>query len=342
MYEQSELGDRLRILAKSNVGNVTWGELLKNHSYWRIGGPADLMVEPCSIEQVQIAMKTIHGLALPHVVIGAGSNLLFDDAGVRGVVLKIGRGLSQVRIEDTCIEVEAGAYVPKLARRACSAGLTGLEHIVGIPGTIGGLLVMNGGSLRKSIGSNVHKVWLVNTLGQIEEKYQDECNFSYRHSAFQESGKVIVRALLKCSSGEIRSIRHEMLDILRTRRNKFPVKLPSCGSVFLSSEDLHKKWGPPGKLIEESGLKGYRIGDAQVSEKHANFIVNIGKASSGDIIDLIKYIILTVHDRTGAKLSCEADYVNCFGNTCKISSLCSSSNSRPSYNLLKQGGLQIC
>lgn len=318
MPELQDLDTRLRTFAGRDVGHATWGAKLSRHCFWRIGGSADLMVEPGNVDQVRTALSALHELDLPYVVIGEGSNLLFDDAGVRGVVLKIGYRLSRVSIQGGEIDAEAGVYVPTLARKTARAGLTGLEHIVGIPGTLGGLLVMNGGSQRNAIGANVVRVWVVGSDGTLEEIDREECHFSYRNSSLQEGGKVIVRAQLSCQEKDPKLVRHEMLQIMRSRRGKFPLNLPNCGSVFLSNDDLHAKWGPPGKLIEDSGLRGYRIGNAQVSTRHCNFIVNLGNASSAEVMELARLVAQKVYERTGARLQCEVKYVK---PDCRVASI---------------------
>jgi len=246
---------------------------------------------------------------IPLMVIGQGTNLLFDDSGLRGIILKLGKSLSRVEISDNRIVAEAGAWVPGLARKAMLAGLAGLEHTIGIPGTLGGLVLMNGGSQRKGIGENVRRVWIVDQEGKQLELNRDECAFAYRRSALQGSGAVVVKAELECERQEPRNIRQMMLDDLRERRRKFPRKQPNCGSVFLSTSEMHASVGPPGKVIEDAGLKGTRIGKAEVSHQHANFIVNLGGATSEDVLNLIAHIRKVVHERIGFDLCCEVRYV---------------------------------
>lgn len=300
---------RLAELSRLDVGLCTFAAPLRDYCTWRIGGPADLLVEPQNIVQIQRLRRFAHQHDLPCVVIGQGSNLLFSDAGVRGIVLRLGQHFARLRIKEERIIAEAGVWVPGLARQAQQAGLTGLEHIVGIPGTIGGLVLMNGGSHRQCIGDLVERVTLVSPKGEIQVLRATACDFSYRHSALQGSGGVVVMVELTCPRGDRRVIRQAMLADLRERRGKFPLHTPNCGSVFLSSAAMHASVGPPGRIIEEHGLKGLRAGGAEVSLRHANFIVNRGNASACDVLTLITAIRAEVRKTIGFDLDCEVRYV---------------------------------
>lgn len=300
-------------LAKLAVGDIFVSEPLRNHCTWRIGGPADLLVEPRSFEQLSQLRRYINKHKIASIVIGEGSNLLFDDAGFRGVVVKIGHSLSALNIDGTRVQAEAGIAVPRLARAVGLAGLTGIEHIIGIPGTLGGLIVMNGGSRRKSVGEVVRMVEAMDCHGEIHGISHEECGFSYRRSVFQESDWLVTRAKLELEYGDASAIRGEMLGVLRERRRKFPRRLPNCGSVFASTVEMFSKVGPPGKVIEEAGLKGLTAGGAQVSRKHANFIVNMGNAMAKDVCELIRQIRKKVHGNTNFWMPCEVKYVCCDG-----------------------------
>ena len=300
----------LRELAAQAVGAAYFNEPLAQHNSWKIGGPADLLIEPDSPGQVARIVRFARGKQIPLVVIGQGTNLLFDDAGVRGIVLKIGAQMADIQIDGQQIVAEGGAWVPKLARLSMCAGLTGLEHCIGIPGTVGGLVIMNGGSQRKGIGENIKQVWIVTAEGEQQVLSPADCAFSYRHSALQGSGAVVVKAELTCPAGDIGEIRREMVCDLRNRRHKFPRKQPNCGSVFLSSAEMHASVGPPGKIIEDAGLKGTRIGQAEISHQHANFIVNLGGATSADVLALIAFVRQQVRKRIAFELNCEVRYVS--------------------------------
>lgn len=301
-------------LVDADIGLTRLDAPLADYNSWRIGGPADLLVEPETIAQVARLVSFAHCHELPLLVIGQGTNLLFDDAGLRGIVLKLGSSLSRVEIANNRIVAEAGVWVPGLARKAMLAGLAGLEHTIGIPGTLGGLILMNGGSQRKGIGENVRRVWIVDQDGRQLELTRDKCAFAYRSSALQGRGAVVVKVELECERQQPRQIRRLMLDDLRERRRKFPRKQPNCGSVFLSTSAMHASVGPPGKVIEEAGLKGTRIGKAEISHQHANFIVNLGGATSRDVLSLIAHIRKTVLERIGFELCCEVRYVSSDGD----------------------------
>ena len=302
--------EQLKRLMQADVGTCVFDAPLAEHASWQIGGPADLLVEPHSVDQVAAVVRFANSHHIPLVVIGQGTNLLFDDAGLRGIVLKLGHNFSKIVVKGNRITAEAGAWVPGLARKAMLAGLAGLEHTIGIPGTLGGLVLMNGGSQRKGIGDNVRQVWIVNREGEVVVLSRKECSFSYRHSALQGTGAVVVKAELECESELPQQIRRQMLEDLRERRSKFPRKEPNCGSVFLSTGEMHASVGPPGKIIEDSGLKGMRIGNAEVSRQHANFIVNRNAATSKDVLSLIAHIRQVVRDRIGFELCCEVRYVS--------------------------------
>jgi UDP-N-acetylmuramate dehydrogenase len=304
------LQQQLDQLVSAGVGRIFFDAPLAEHNSWQIGGPADLLVEPETIVQVAAVVSFARICEIPLLVIGQGTNLLFDDAGLRGIVLKLGNRLAKIDISDNRIVAEAGAWVPGLARKAMLAGLAGLEHTIGIPGTLGGLVLMNGGSQRKGIGENVRRVWIVDQEGKQLELSREECAFEYRKSALQGTGAVVVKAELECERQQPQRIRRLMLEDLRERRRKFPRKQPNCGSVFLSTSEMHASVGPPGKVIEDAGLKRTRIGNAEVSDQHANFIVNLGGATSKDVLRLIEYIRKIVNERIGFDLCCEVRYVH--------------------------------
>ena len=302
--------ENLKTLAASDIGQYQFDAPLAEHNSWQIGGPADLLIEPASIDQVATVVRFSHQHNIPLMVIGEGTNLLFDDDGLRGVVMKLGAKFAKVEVGAGRILAEAGAWVPGLARKAMQSGLEGLEHTIGIPGTIGGLVLMNGGSQRKGIGENVARVWIVDREGNQKVLTNAECDFSYRHSALQGTGSVVVKVELECDQGDAKQVRQMMLDDLRERRRKFPRKEPNCGSVFLSTSEMHASVGPPGKVVEDAGLKGSRIGNAEVSHQHANFIVNRGGASSRDVLELIAHIRKVVQEQIGFDLCCEVRYVS--------------------------------
>ncbi|WP_323720635.1 UDP-N-acetylmuramate dehydrogenase [Acetomicrobium sp.] len=308
-------------LNKICPNRVRTNQNLSDISSWRIGGIADCIVEPAGIKELQNVIKLAREEKVPTIVLGAATNLLFADEGLRALGIRIGKHMSQVIINGDTVVAEAGAWVPLLARKVGKAGLAGCEHIVGIPGTIGGLVYMNGGSKRRNIGTNVQSVICVDSDGKIVEMSNSECKFSYRSSVFQQENmqKIIVKVTLQFPERESPSeVRRRMLNILEERRKKFPKEYPNCGSVFLSDPNMYQQFGPPGLVIERCGLKGLRVGGAEVSTKHANFIVNLGEATAQDVLALIKYIHEIVCKKTGLLLKSEVRYVNEYGSILSI------------------------
>lgn len=294
-------------------GGVAQSVKLAALSRWRIGGRARLMLYPASTAQVAALRAFFYARGLPHVVIGLSTNLLFADEGLQVPCLCIGPRMAAVRIDGQSVQAQAGTWVPGLGRRLMQAGLTGAEHICGIPGTLGGLIVMNGGSQRQGIGSSVVAVESVDATGRILRRTGSDCDFGYRRSIYQRNGDAITAGQLRLPLGERQEIRRRMLAILRERRRKFPQKEPNCGSVFKSNPAMYAQVGPPGAVIERLGFKGRRAGGAQVSPHHANFIVNTGGARAAEVLHLIAEISDAVHAATGFRMEAEACYVSPWG-----------------------------
>lgn len=313
MKQPSDLEGFENHLREAGVSEIVRDIHLAEISRWKIGGPADLLVTPRTTEEVAITLRALNGTGIPLFVLGDGSNMLMDSRGFRGVVMKIGQSMGAISIKGTKVTCGAGTWVPFLAMRLARAGLGGLEHVVGIPGTLGGLVLMNGGSQRKGVGSNVVMVTCVTKDGETHTMTRDELVFGYRQSALQGSGAVITEVVLELEPCPASEVRKAMIDIMKSRRQKFPKNLPNCGSTFLSNPAMYETIGPPGKVIEEAGFKGVTIGKAQVSPLHANFIVNRGGATSDEVLALIAAIRGNVFKRTGYKLDCEARHITEFG-----------------------------
>lgn len=255
-------------------------------------------------------VEILNDCAIPWVVIGRGSNLLFDDEGMRGGVIKLGRGFSLVSFEANKVTALSGVWIPALARRSASLGLSGLEHMVGIPGTLGGVVTMNGGSLRQNIGQMIDWVTYMDRDGAVYRIDGADCGFSYRKSCFQDTSNIVLEVCLSLKLSDGESVRRAMGQVLKERRTKFPLSQPNCGSVFSNDPEIHREWGPPGKVVEMCGLKGLRLGDVQVSHKHANFMVNLGSSSSEDVKSLVRTVRRVVHDVTGCEIPCEVRYLS--------------------------------
>lgn len=279
-------------------------------SRWKIGGLAAIFIEPHHAQEAATVMSVMADRPEPLFIMGDASNTLFDSAGFNGVIMRIGRKMSRFHVDGNTAWAEAGIWVPKFARAVGCSGLTGIEHTIGIPGTLGGLILMNGGSQRKGIGLNVIKVLCADDDGRLFTLSQEACGFAYRTSILQQRRAVILEATLKFEHKDPRAIRRDMLEILASRRKKFPKNLPNCGSTFLSDPAMYASVGPPGQAIERAGLKGLRHGGAEISPLHANFIVNLGNATSDDVLWLISKIRHVVKDKTGYEMDCEVQHLS--------------------------------
>lgn len=301
-----------------DLGNVRLDEDLRHYSRWRSGGRADLVIEPHTKQAVAHLLGYFHERGIPWAVVGEGSNLFFDDAGVRIPLVHIGPSLSGIRIERSLVHADAGAWAPAVALQAMRAGLAGIEHTIGIPGTFGGLVLMNGGSLRQGIGEHVIEVELAERDGATRRISRHACGFAYRRSTLQDRGAIVLGATLALSRKERAPMRRRMIEIMASRRRRFPRNLPNCGSVFVSDPALYASFGPPGAAIELAGLKGARVGDAMISPQHANFIVNLGQARSADIFALIQRVRDAVAARTGHLMRCEVRFMNSEGEVREV------------------------
>lgn len=281
---------------------------------WRIGGLARVVVSPGSVHELRTVLRILHEEESSAVVLGAGTNLLFPDEGLDAVAIRMVDGFQKIRVESNVIHVSCGTWVPWLALTAMRFHLTGAEHLSGIPGTVGGLICMNGGSLRKSIGGSVVEVVSVDGRGRMITRLPGDCGFGYRRSIFQYVDETIISAKLQFEpSADNRIVRRQMLEILRARRLKFPRKLPNCGSVFTSNSLAYANHGPPGMIFEKLGLKGARIGGACISRRHANFIINDGGATAADVLGLIAMMKSRAKEELNVDLACEVKYVSSRG-----------------------------
>lgn len=296
-------------LERLSGGPVVEDADLRRYSRWRAGGKARLAVEPATTQGVRDVLAYLADTSLPRLVVGDGSNILFDDEGFDGVLVRVGQNLSGMRFDGPRVWAEAGVWVPRFVRLLGQRGLAGLEHAIGIPGTLGGLVVMNGGSRRLGVGANIVRARGCDRDGRPFERDHEACQFRYRGSTLQDDGLIILEADFAFTPTERSPLRKDMISIMVERRGKFPKDLPNCGSVFLSDPAMYNVVGPPGAAIERTGLKGLRLGDAQISPLHANFIVNLGAARSDDILGLIHMIRTRVHERTGFWMDCEVRHI---------------------------------
>lgn len=275
-------------------------ERMSLHTTFRIGGPADAYVMPHSVEEVAHLVRACRAACRPYRVIGNGSDLLVADEGVRCVVIQILDNLSSVRVEGNRVYVQAGATNAQVARAAYEASLTGFEFASGIPGTIGGAAIMNAGAYGGEFKDVAVELTCITPEGDLTKVSRDQADWSYRHSMMDEAGYIVVEAVLDLERGEASDIAARMEDLKARREEKQPLDMPSAGSTFKRPEGYFA-----GKLIQDSDLRGYRVGGAQVSEKHTGFVVNAGDATAADVMQLIDDVQRRVNECFGVMLEPE-------------------------------------
>ena len=268
-------------------------EPLSNYTYTKTGGPADLLVFPRSVEQVQRVLAAVKQENLPLTVLGNASNLIVKDGGIRGLVMIL-TDMQELVLEGNQLKAASGAALIEASRLAAAAGLTGLEFACGIPGSIGGAIYMNAGAYGGEVKDVISQVEVVTRDGQLKTYAGADCDFSYRHSRFQEGDEVILGVTFDLAPGDQSAIDSKVAELTHLRQSKQPLEYPSCGSVFKRPEGYFA-----GKLIQDAGLQGYQVGGAQVSTKHAGFIVNVDHATATDYLEVIEHIRLVVWARTG-------------------------------------------
>lgn len=285
-----------------NEENIKKDEPMAKHTSFKIGGKADYFVKAETVEQVKKVQEYAKNNNIPLYVIGNGSNILVTDKGIRGIVLKI--DIQKIEINDTEVNVGAGVKVMGLAQTLLKENLTGFEELAGIPGTIGGAVRMNAGAYGKEIKDICIETVYMDEQGEIKKFSNDEQKFSYRHSIFCEKKYIILETKLKFEKGNESEIKSKMNELLQSRKEKQPLEYPSAGSTFKRNENYITA-----KLIDECGLKGYMIGGAQVSEKHAGFIINRKEATAKDVLDLIEYTKRKVFQKFNVEIEEEVEII---------------------------------
>lgn len=278
---------------------IIFDESMKKHTSFKIGGTADYFFKATTLEELQNIIKFAKIKELPITIIGNGSNLLVTDKGIRGLVIKI--DIKKLKIEKkdefAVIEVGAGNKLMALATKMKDEELSGLEGLSGIPGSVGGAIVMNAGAYGKEMKDVVLSTTCMDKNGKLYTFSNEEQEFSYRNSIFQKKDYIIIETKLKLEYGKKDEIQKRMEEYFKSRKEKQPIEYPSAGSSFKRQEGIITA-----KLIDDVGLKGYKIGGAQVSEKHAGFIVNYNNATATDVINLINYIKEKVYSKYGIKI----------------------------------------
>lgn len=295
----------IKFIKKNNIGHVTENALLSKYTTYKVGGIASIMVSPKDEEKLIILLKELKEKDIRYKVLGYGSNVIFSDESFDGVIIKLDE-FDKIEINDTVITVGAGVSLVKLSYKAMKEGLSGLEFASGIPGSIGGAVFMNAGAYKSDMGYVVSEVKVLTPELEIKTLYNEDLKYKYRYSFLQDNpGYICLEAKLILSHKDSKEIK-EVMEKRRKKRIMFqPLEYPSAGSVFRNPENDFA-----GRLIEDCGLKGYRIGGARVSEKHANFIINSGNATASDVKNLIEYVHDVVEKRTGVDLKVEQEFVN--------------------------------
>lgn len=287
--------------------NVLINEPMSRHTTFRIGGNADYFLTPENEEQLKKLLIYIKTEKIPYFILGNGSNLLVGDKGIRGAVICLYKKMDKVEAEGEFLTAQCGALLSKTASVAMKAQLTGFEFASGIPGTVGGAVYMNAGAYGFELKDIIDKVRYIDSDGEIKELSGTDERFGYRKSPFTDSECVVIGCRFKLKKGSLEDIKEMTRDFTTRRVTKQPLDKPSAGSVFKRPEGYFA-----GALIEEANLKGHTIGGAQVSEKHAGFIINTGTATARDVLDLIEYIKETVLKCSGVELEPEIKTVGEF------------------------------
>ena len=296
--------ERLAALCQLEEIPVLWDEPMKNHTSFKIGGPAAALCAPKDRQQLRELVGFVQREGVDSWYIGNGSNLLVSDEGLNGIAILLDGGFDgEIELDGTVLLAPAGKKLSALCAAACAAGLTGLEFAYGIPGSVGGAVYMNAGAYGGEMKDRLLWVEYLAPTGEIVRLEQEQLSLSYRHSRFMEEGmqgSCIVRAAFGLQRGEKAAIQSEMDRILNQRRQKQPLEYPSAGSTFKRPQGAFAA-----QLIDKCGLKGFTVGGAQVSEKHAGFVINTGKATCADVLELTRQVRECVQEKTGYLLELE-------------------------------------
>ncbi|MEN8904408.1 MAG: UDP-N-acetylmuramate dehydrogenase [Clostridiales bacterium] len=296
MFNKVEKGFE-KIVGKENI---LMNEPMKKHTSFKIGGPVDIMLFPKEARHVSEIINICNKEDIPFMTMGNGTNLVVSDKGIRGVVIKLFKNIANYEVNENEISASSGILLSTLSKIAYRNSLSGLEFASGIPGTLGGAVAMNAGAYGGEMKNVVVETQYVKRNGEIKEVSGDEHEFGYRTSIIQKEKAIVVSTKIRLNSKNKENIKEVMDKLDFKRKDKQPLEMPSAGSVFKRPEGYFA-----GKLIQDSGLRGYKIGGAQVSEKHCGFIVNTGLATAKDVMELIEYIQKTVKSKFNVNLETE-------------------------------------
>ncbi len=285
--------------------NVFKDEPMKSHTTFRVGGSADWFVTPEEEKQVREIVNVLRKEKIPYYVIGNGSNLLVGDKGYRGVIIQLYKKLSRIHVKDNTVYAQAGALLSKIAAEALICELTGLEFASGIPGTLGGAVMMNAGAYGGEMKHVLKSALALTPEGEFRVLPVEQMELGYRSSIFSKNGDVVLSAEMELKTGDSKEIRAYMDELREKRVTKQPLEYPSAGSTFKRPEGYFA-----GKLIQDAGLQGFQVGGAQVSEKHCGFVINKENATAADVLSLIEQVSGQVEAEFGVRLEPE---VKCIG-----------------------------
>lgn len=289
-------------------------ESLKKHTTYGIGGPADLMIFPKSKQDLIKVIEIINENKIQLTILGSGSNVLVSDNGIRGAVISLKNSLKQIEVDNNILYAECGTMLGKIVKHAVKNNLIGLENLNGVPGTLGGALIMNAGAWGGEISENLIHVEVINSKSEIQKIQKKDLNFSYRQSSFNKDD-ILLSAKFNLKKADKDIIKENFIEAQSGRKKSQPLNKRSAGSLFKNPKN-----NSAGKLLDEAGLKGFSIGDAKISEKHANFFINDGDATSKDMLMLIKKAHKEVKDKFNVNLSLEVKLMGF--NADEIEGLC--------------------
>lgn len=300
-------GMKQKFLEILGEDHVLFEEPMKNHTTFRIGGPAEVFLTPESFDQIKDALAVCRENNIPYFILGNGSNLLVGDKGYRGVVLQMDRNLGEIKVDGVQIRAAAGALLSSIAVAARRANLAGFEFAGGIPGTLGGAVVMNAGAYGGELKDVLKEVTVLDSEGEIRVIPADKLEMGYRTSIVKTAGYIVLEALIELKEGDEEEIKALTRELAEKRTSKQPLDYPSAGSTFKRPEGYFA-----GKLIMDSGLRGYQVGGAQVSEKHCGFVINAGGATARDVRDLMDHVTEVVKEKYGVTLEPEVKFLGDF------------------------------
>ena len=283
-----------------DASKVQKDEPMKKHTTFRIGGPADYFIMPSNEKELTAAVRVCRKFSIPIYIVGNGSNLLVGDKGFRGAIIQLYKSMGTFQVEGNQIMAQAGCSLAQIANAALDAALTGFEFAAGIPGTLGGAVVMNAGAYGGEMKDVLESVTVLTGEGEIIELGRNELELGYRTSVIAKKGYIVLGAVLKLERGDGEKIKAYMDELKEKRVTKQPLEYPSAGSTFKRPEGHFA-----GKLIEDAGLRGFQVGGAQVSEKHCGFVINRDHATAADIMELMRQVQIRVKENSGVDLEPE-------------------------------------